>query len=245
MKTTTKQSFLKKPIFWGGLAVFAAVAWVMTDNPSATGSGIKALKRKAPSSTSKGTITFTKEDELADFSRVTEPIKTSAFFPAVVKSGIKGGTAANLIPADFADGDGNWVYTGSAEVNGVRSALIENKKSGEGAFLKANQKWKSSLVVSVGLDSVVLTGPSGTRTIGLLKDEEISSFNRAVTRIPQGDDFSPAQINVPSNLRGRIGQLPSVNSNGGLTVVPSGNNPVASNPPAIFAGDEGVVFDGN
>lgn len=212
----TQKSFLKKPITWvaiiaiGGAAIFA-----LSEDPKPTG-GMSVAARKAKS-TKKGDVVFTKEDETAKFERITLPIK-NAFNPVIASgSGISGTDgAANALPASYAGGDSSWVFTGSVEINGSRQALIENRKTNDGVFLRPGQRWKNCVVKRVLEDSVILDGPSGEMTFGLVMEEPGLKM--------ASNNFSPAQINNGGQLRGNIGQLPGVNGNGGMnfSAVPQG-----------------------
>jgi hypothetical protein len=106
---------------------------------------------------------YTQADRDANF---PEPVLASrnSFTPLVMRK--SGALAAALaasgnIPAEFAGGDPNWACTGTAEVDGVRQALVENKSTNDGVFLKQGDRWRTSVVSQVLEDGVVLIGPGG------------------------------------------------------------------------------------
>lgn len=228
-------SLLKKPIFWIGIAAVGAIAWVATTPETVerkSGSGTRVARQKT--SKKKSVVQFTQEDQDAKFAPLSAQMK-NAFQPIVIRKGGgfgSGDGAANAIPLDFTGGDGGWVYTGTAEIDGSITALLENRTSGDGVFLKAGQRWKSAAVNKILPDAVVMTGPSGTKTFTLVNEES--------PRMASG--YSPAPVNVPPSLRGQIGGR---GQNGGfpngqaLQVLPdaSGGNfaaPADGGPSVVF-----------
>jgi len=230
-------SLIKKPIFWIGIVGIAAVGWIATTpeaTPAKSGTGAKVTRKK--SSNKKAAVQFEEQDFKANFEPLNIELK-NAFVPIVArKNGGFGGAdgQANAIPLDFTGGDGGWLYTGNAEIDGVPNALLENRTTGEGVFLRAGERWKSAVVSKILSDSVVMKGPSGTKTFSLVNEE--------APRMAR-NGFNPASVNVPGNLQGTIGRgrnaqngngnngfgngqafqvLPSPNGGGGLMTVPSG-----------------------
>src|SRR5205814_1984309 len=131
-------------------------------------SALHSSKPKSRAARSKNELVFTAEDEKASFKPIVSPVK-DAFMPLVArKGGIGSGQAlANMLPSEMTGGETNWVYTGSAEMDGVPSALIENRTTGDAVFLKKGERWKSAYVVQILPDSVVMRGPGGLKTLGL------------------------------------------------------------------------------
>jgi len=198
------QTMFKKPIFWVGMAGLAIAGFVLSE-PEATSNAStpKKTAKKKPIS-KKGQTQFTKEDEAAKFKPVNDSPRNS-FVPIVARhSGIGSADGlANAIPTDMTGGEGNWVYTGTAETDGVPVALVENRTSGDAVFLKRGERWKSAYVIQISEYSVILRGPSGTRTLGLV-DENLQKTGTSVAQAGlQG--FSPAQVEAPQNFRGNIG----------------------------------------
>lgn len=226
-------SLIKKPVFWIGVVSVAAIGWVLTssDAPAAKSGGGKVAKKK--SSSKKKSIEFTKEDFTAEFKPLNTELK-NAFMPIVArKGGLSGGDgAANSIPVDFAGGDSGWVFTGNAEIDGVATVLLENRSTGDGVYLKAGERWKSSAVASILSDGVVMKGPSGTKTFTLVSE---------MPKMARGG-YNPAAVTVPSALRGNIGGR---NQNGGfrngqaLQALPDAGGVEFSAP---SGGGPGIVF---
>src|SRR5579871_667163 len=80
-------------------------------------------KKAAPpmaKSNSKNADLYTKEDHTAKFSLVSESAK-DVFKPIISASKGSAGTAAssqvNVVPPEFAGGEPNWTYNGSAQVD--------------------------------------------------------------------------------------------------------------------------------
>lgn len=192
-------SLIKKPVFWIGIVGLAAVAWIATTpeaTPTKSGSGAKLTRKK--NSNKKAVVQFEDQDFKANFQPLNIELK-NAFVPIVArKSGGFGGAdgQANAIPLDFTGGDSGWLYTGNAEIDGVANALLENRSTGEGVFLRAGERWKSCVVSRVLSDSVVMKGPSGTKTFSLVNEE--------APRMARGG-YNPASVNVPNGLQGTIG----------------------------------------
>lgn len=202
---SSNKSLFQKPVFWVAVAGLGIAAFVMTE-PDAAPKSVNAKKstKKKPTS-KKSEVVFTEEDEKATFAPVNSEGKNT-FVPIVARhSGIGSADGqANAIPTDMTGGEGNWVYTGTAESDGARVALIENRTTGDAVFLRRGERWKSAFVVSVSEYSIILRGPGGTRTLGLV-DESLKVAGSSVASAgPQG--FSPAQVNVPDAMRGPIGR---------------------------------------
>lgn len=224
-------SLIQKPIFWVGVVGLAAVGWIATapEQPtSKTGNAAKLTRKKT--TPKKGVIQFEEADFKADFKPLNIELK-NAFVPVVArKQGGFGGAdgLANAIPLDFTAGESGWVYTGNAEIDGVANALLENRSTGEGVFLRVGERWKSAAVSKILTDAVVMKGPSGVKTFSLVNEES--------PRMARSG-FAPAGVNVPSGLQGAIGRgrnsqngfangqalqvLPTPQPGGGVMTIPS------------------------
>ncbi|MBX7134922.1 MAG: hypothetical protein K1X67_19825 [Fimbriimonadaceae bacterium] len=216
-------SLLKKPIFWIAVVGLSGAAWVAT-SPEDTGK--KAVPKVAKRSTKKKVdVKFTREDFEAKFAPVKSDLK-NVFVPVIAKTSGLGGAdgLANVIPAEFAGGDGSWTYTGNAEVDGVPTALLENRASGDGVFLRAGERWKSAVVVSIGPNNVVMKGPSGTKTFALVDNERPKAL---------AGGFAPVRVNPGPEIRGQIGrgqpgtaiQFPNDPAPGAIMMTPSDEDP--------------------
>lgn len=182
------------------LAVIIVAAWAVLSPDS---SSVKKPTKK-PVATRKvraGEVEYTPDDYKVRFASAQGSLK-DAFKPLVAKAATsKGGSLiVNTVPATFAGGEANWVYTGTAEIDGVLQALLENRTTGEGVFLKVGETWKGSSVEEITEDSVVLVSPDTglEKKLTLPADDSIS---------PGPAGFAPAQLANPPALRGNIGPL--------------------------------------
>lgn len=196
------KTLFQRPVFWIAVVCLGAVALAMNGPETAkTKTGGKSTAKKKPVQRP-GDVVFTKEDETASFKPVNDSPR-NAFVPIVARHGGfgSGEGLANAIPTDMTGGESNWVYTGTASTDGVPVALIENRTTGDAVFLKKGERWKSAYILRISEYSVIMSGPSGTRTLGLV-DENLKGSNT----LARSNEFAPAEPNVPGNFRGRIGR---------------------------------------
>jgi hypothetical protein len=183
---------ISKPVLYVLIFAVGAFAYVYTSPETTKGKSTKTTRK---TTTTKKAAAYTEEDMKAErFEPVNDPVR-NAFKPLIVRKNTGGvGVDPNSggIPAFLTDGDPNWVYTGSAEVNGSAQALLENKSTGEGVFLTEGQRWKRATVLDIGSDMLTFQGPAGEVQTIMLQTNE-----------PQ--DFAPAGVGSP--LSGPIGGL--------------------------------------
>ena len=162
---------ISRPVLYGGIAVLGGVAWVMTGEETPVRPATSKPK-PAASKKIKG-IVYLKEDYENRYAPVNAGTP-NAFKPIVARlSGANAELLApNAIPADMAGGDPNWVYTGMATVDGVAMGLVENGSTGDGEFLKNNQKWKRARVLKITPDSLVMESERGVVRTMRLKNED-------------------------------------------------------------------------
>jgi hypothetical protein len=113
----------------------------------------------------------------------------------------RAGSAAaqvNYVPAEFAGGEQGWIYTGSAEIDGVLQALLENRTTGDSVFLRIGDTWKGISVEEITEESLILASPE----TGIEKTLKLPSEDAPVSG-PGG--FTPATVNP--QLRGNIGPM--------------------------------------
>ena len=186
----------------GGIAIYGVYATMYGGDNSAPR---KTVKKSAPAMKKSGNDIFTKEDYAAkstDFTPVKDAGK-NAFRPLVYKAPSTG-TAGNPDMGYFRslDTDGEpWVFSGIPELNGVRTALLENTKTGESVFLHNGEKWKRIQVKQIGSDFIIVTGHDGDPyTIhmqGMTAPPEKAGSTAALNA-----SISPVQ---PPPLQGNIG----------------------------------------
>lgn len=228
-------SLIRKPIFWIGVVGVGIAGWVATSpEPTPTGS-LGSVKRQAKKPTSKkGTVAYVAEDYDAKFEPVNIELKNS-FQPIVARrsGGFGAGEGmANSIPAEFAGGDSGWFFTGNAEIDNVPTALFENRSTGEGVFLKAGDRWKSCMIAQILRDSVVMKGPSGTKTFSLVNEERPPAMAGGFAPLPvavspeirnqnRGGNNNGRNANTTGNGGAQFGVLPGAGA--GVVTIPSGD----------------------
>ena len=182
------------PVFYLALIGAGAAIYVYTEPEAAT-------KKKPTTRTSSRTASapdgFTPEDLSAKFPRYAGPAR-DAFQPKVVakkatsKTTLKASplvlppprpvtVTLSAIPLDA------WVLTGISLVDGVRSALVENKTTGESVFLRAGVSWNAYKVGSIEPGALVLIGPTGTvKRLGFpaAPPEKVASAAAPAAEIP-------------------------------------------------------------
>lgn len=174
----------------GGVAI-GAIAFLMTGSPETPRKKAESSKPRA-ASRAKAEDEFTKADYEAKFAPTKLAVR-DVFSPLVLaSSGGRGGSIApNAIPFDFTGSKEAWVYTGTAVINGVPNALVENTSTGEGEFIKVGQTWKLATVRRITPTSLTLTNSSGrVQTMDLMRDLELDDRSLMSAQVqpvaPQG-----------------------------------------------------------
>lgn len=169
-----------------------------------TTTGKKMVVKHAASSPAEGASEITAQDLNAHFA-VLDATSKDSFKPLVARANGQTGSAsdkANGIPGYLAGGDGNWIFSGTATVNDVPEALIENATSGDGVFLEQGQHWKDLVVEQITTDTLVLKSGDG----------EIVSLKLAAP--VDAGEVKPVS---PANpLQGAIGDLAQTGPTAGL-----------------------------
>ena len=154
------------------------------------------------------------EDYTASFPPVNV-VPRDAFKPLVAKTTVtlKGQATPlgqNGIPSAFAGGDGNWIYTGNAVVDGVPNALLENTTTQEGVFLRPGERWKSLTLASVTANRIQVIGPGGKIHSVSIADD---SATVEAAPIATASGALPAVTpNAPTALSGPIGGVGTANA---------------------------------
>ena len=196
---------LSRPVLYLAIGATAIAAYLIAtpqDTPA---------RRARPKAAPKVQITssqFLDEDYKASFSDGVAVARNS-FKPLVTRrnaSLVSALAMAGGVPPDFAGGEGSWVCTGVTEIDGVKQALLENRATSEGVFLRQGDKWKRAVVSQVLDNGVVLVGPGGEpRTIFIQQDQMVEEVSTETTATP-----------VQPPLRGAIGNGgPQPNANNG------------------------------
>lgn len=148
----------------------------------------------------RGQQLYTEEDRTAKFDPVAAPAKNT-FKPIIAKVAKTAttGTQMNTLPPAFAGGEANWVYTGTAEIDGILQALLENKSTGDSVFLRVGDTWKGIYVEEITEDTLVLgSATTGTDYTLSLPTEETTTPTNSLNANAAGGG---------GNLNGPIGPL--------------------------------------
>ncbi|HVL39336.1 MAG TPA: hypothetical protein VM328_08105 [Fimbriimonadaceae bacterium] len=186
---------ISRPVLYTGLFAVAVAAYVLTSEEPPTGA------RRTPKPTAKKVEQqnrgFTEADYRDPFPPVNERAR-NAFMPLVRRSepSVVGITPpeGNAI-SEGITGEAGWIYTGMAEVNGVKQGLVENTVTGEGEFIKPGQRWKKGTVLTVTPDRLTLMGNDGVVHRMRILDEA------SALPLASGSGFQP----LDPGIRGPIG----------------------------------------
>lgn len=197
------------PVVWIALAA-TLIAAVYVNRPQDAPKKATTRNNVGTSSKKKSDL-YTEEDRKATAASFP-PIAAKnrdVFVPIVKRSSGGGGVMAGMgsIP-----GVAGWVFTGSAEVGGVPQALLENRGTGEGVFLKTGELWNGLTVLAINSDSLSLRAEDGS-----VERVEIQSDVKGQT---PGVTIPPVTI---SPLSGAIGNQP-------LTVEPTDGSATTGRP---------------
>jgi hypothetical protein len=159
---------------------------------------LESTVRRGAAPTKKKTDQYVESDYSIKFAAASEPVRDS-FRPLIIRDAPRGNDLAGGIPSSYASGDGNWVYSGMATVNGVPQALLENRTTGDSEFVTRGERWRSAVIGTITADSLTLTGPSGAITLAAGGPTE-PSVDPSVSA-----PGSVAPVPVPQGLQGQIG----------------------------------------
>lgn len=196
---------LSKPVQFLLICGLAVLAWIVVSPMISPDSGHRSTKKTFNSKSKKADTIYLAEDyNPPDFSPVSGSMKDS-FKPLIAKvASTRSGPMAtvNVVPPQFADGESNWMYTGTADVDGVLQALLENRSTGENVFLHVGDTWKGAMVQEITDDSLVLASPD----TGLLASLFLPSDDLAGPIGGGAGGFAPAQVQNPP-MNGGLGPL--------------------------------------
>jgi hypothetical protein len=191
---------ISRPVLYTAIGAIAIAAFVLTEG-EAPKAPSKKPKVKQSGPMAKDRLGFLPEDyEKTPFSPVA--FATSNRFQPLVsrtRTSADYALAPDSVPAELAGGDPNWVYTGTAEIDGKPTALLDNRVTGESEFVNQGQRWKRATVSQILPQGLVLATPSGKKVKLTLSNGE-STIYPGSPRYASG--FQPVN---PANLRGPIG----------------------------------------
>ena len=191
---------LSRPVIYSALGAIVVVAFLMTGEQPKKSSSTKA-KTKKSSTVKRAETEFLPEDYKKGGFQPIVIVSPNKFTPLVqkTKTSMDYALAPDSVPAELAGGDPNWVYTGTAELDGKPTALVENRVTGESEFVNQGQKWKRASISQILPQGLILAGPSGKKVKLTLSNGD-STILPGSSRYANG--FQPVN---PGGLRGPIG----------------------------------------
>lgn len=190
---------ISRPVIYTVLGAIVVAAFVMTGEEPKKSASTRVKPKK--SATVKTRTDFLPEDYDKKAFQPIVIVSPNKFAPLVqkTKTSMDYALAPDSVPAELAGGDPNWVYTGTAEVDGKPTALIDNRVTGESEFVNQGQKWKRATVAQILPQGLLLAGPSGKKVKLTLSNGD-STILPGASRYANG--FQPVN---PGTLRGPIG----------------------------------------
>lgn len=220
---------ISRPVLYGLLLTIGVAGWFLTESDPNAGVVKPKPKTTASSRKDKG-VTFTDQDYQARYAAVDATLP-NVFKPIVARTMGPNSEllSPNAIPADFAGGDPNWIYTGMASVDGVAMGLIENGSSGDGEFLKISQHWRKARVLKITPEALVMESDRGiVRTMTLKNSDDILP-----PPLDEGGIVEPV-----NPLQGPIGDPNGGGNGNGVAIRPQTGRPATSNGVPTETSDE-------
>ena len=121
---------------------------------------------------------FNDEDKNASYLRLNTEV-ANIFKPIVVRGSAKAGSQAqtkpNQVPPYMVGGDTNWFYTGTAYIDNVPTALVENTATGQGQYLKVGEVFMNARVTRITPNTLAISTSDGlaATTLTLLENRPI------------------------------------------------------------------------
>lgn len=168
-------------LVYGGLAVVVGGALWWSNQDAAPAFKAKPRKPAATASTASADSDLIDVDYTSSFEKPAG--KPRDLFLPLVKADDGPKTVAApappppqdivRIPANFADGASDWIFTGFAIANGEKMALLENTGTHEAGYVKEGEPWKSSTVQRITPQSIVFLDKKGASQVVLRYDPDL------------------------------------------------------------------------
>lgn len=216
---------LTRPMIYGAVLVVGVGGFLLTQPEQVTRKG--APKRNSRTTASSPTTEgITAEDRKAKFVRVTSPAR-NAFQPLVTKvtTQAQANRRPNEFPLSLTGGTTPWYFTGTAIVNQVPRALVENNSTGEALFVGVGDAVGLARIVQVGPRFLVVTGKAGSSVrLDLLADLEPEE-GEAPPPVP--GSFAPVTPTLSGPILGSRGPNSGNSSTGPTSNTSTGETPNA------------------
>jgi hypothetical protein len=150
---------VSRPLVYGAVAVVAVAGFLLTQEQAPERKGAPRRQRAVQQSTASSG--FTEADRTAKFARVSSDYK-DVFVPLVRRAEpIDAARRPNELPLGVTGGKSPWIFTGTAVIDQVPRALVENAATGETLFVTVGDRVGAGRVAQVGPGFLVVAGPSG------------------------------------------------------------------------------------
>ncbi len=191
-------AFYTRPVFWAVLTSVAAVAAFWSDGDAPHG---KTSPRKRSSKSADAGWDFPASNPALRFAKPHRPAR-DPFAPLARADHApilapKEREDLVQIPSSLAGGEGGWAYTGMAEVDGVRMALLENAGTSQSGYVREGEEWKGTRVAGITMACIVLADAKGLT-------QSVFRFNPDDTPKPKPEPVGGFR---PLDLTGRIGDV--------------------------------------
>lgn len=154
-----------RPVLYGGLALVTIAAFWATGDTPAKGA-VHAARPSAGRKVAVNEWVFDASETSVRFEKPKGRMR-NIFQALIYAEGQMPGSEVEpltKLPADLAQGEGDWAYTGMVEVDGVKLALLENGTSHQGGYVREGETWKRSRIARITMPCIVVVGPDGVET---------------------------------------------------------------------------------
>ncbi|BDI31629.1 hypothetical protein CCAX7_36800 [Capsulimonas corticalis] len=191
---------ISRPVIYTLLAAVVAGAVVFLTEPDPP---VAHKKVKHTSVTVQTPDGFTDADYNAHFTRYAGGARDA--FAAVVTPPKPVAIVKAPPKPNVSASKGEWELTGVNTIDGVASAVVENRSSGDVAFLKAGDTWRGLRVVQIATEFLVLENGIGQQTRLAFKTdapEPAGPMTAAASApgVPGAPPLPPGQPGAPSML---------------------------------------------
>lgn len=210
---------------YGAVLVVGVAGFLLTQPEQVIRKG--APKRNSRTTASAPTTEgITTEDREARFVRVTSPAR-NVFQPLVTKltTGSQENRRPNEFPLSLTGGTTPWFFTGTAIVNQVPRALVENTSTGEALFVGVGDAVGLARIVQVGPRFLVVAGKAGPSVrLDLLADLET---DEGEVPSPVPGSFAPVTPTLSGPILGSRGPNSGNSPTGPTSNTSTGESPNA------------------
>lgn len=202
---------VSKPILYS-LAVVCVAALVFYFQDDAPVTKARAVNHTSQKRISQNVAVFPPEDFQVRFSRAKLPVRNLFAAPVpppkIASLNIKGDIFK--VPPVIAGGDGNWIFTGIAVLDGKKMALLENSGSHQAQYVTEGSPWKDATVRRISAEGVAFVPKAGGEELVVLRYSaaaQVPPSGPGGPVLPPSQAFQPA---TPPGISGPIGNGPLI-----------------------------------